>query len=372
MLEVKASGAKSWIARLQYNGHRRDFGLGSVKDVTLEQARDLAREYRRLVRLGLDPVAERRKPSSSTPTFETAAREVYAERKGHWQNPKHRAQWLSTLETYVFPFIGPMSVDAVGTEHVRDLLARIWLTKPETARRVRQRVGTVLDYAQAKGWRDAAFSMQTVNRGLPKQPRKGGGYKAMPYADLPDFFSKLRDRVTVSRIALEALVLTAARSGEIRKAVWSEVDLDAAKWTIPAARMKGGVTHNIPLSPAAVNTFRQAKAFQSPVSDFVFPGAKPKRPLSDMTLLKFVRSAGSDATVHGFRSTFRDWCAERTRVPREVVEVALAHANPNRVEASYLRTDFFERRVPLMADWALFCTGEKADPLDAQGQSSEA
>lgn len=355
MLDVKTSGAKSWVVRLQRDGRRRDFGLGSTKDVTLEQARDLARDYRRRVRLGRDPAAERRRQFQSVPTFEAAARELYGESKGSWRNGKHVKQWMSTLEKDAFPAIGDMPVDAVATEHVRDLLARIWLTKPETARRVRQRVNMVMEYAQGKGWRSLAFPMQVVNRALPKQPKRGIGFKALPYSGVPAFLLALRVRTSVGRLALEALILTACRSGEIRGARWDEVDFEAKKWTIPAKRMKTNVNHTIPLSSAALDVFRRAKLLLTLESDLVFPGLKPKKPLSDMALLKVVRDAGVDGTVHGFRSSFRDWGAEKSGVPGEVIEAALSHTNPNKTEAAYLRTTFFDQRVPLMENWCRFC-----------------
>ena len=358
MLEVKASGSKSWVVRLQFAGRRRDFGLGSTKDVSLEQARDAAREYRRLVKLGRDPVVERRRQHQPVPSFEVAAKEVHSEQKATWRNAKHKAQWLQTLETFAFPTIGELPVDQVNPEHVRDLLSQIWLMKPETARRVRQRIGAVLDYAQGKGWRDAAFPMTVVSRALPKQVRRVSGFKALPYPEIPDLVAKLRERTSMGRLALEALILTAARSGEIRNAVWCEFDLRGGKWVRPASKMKGGKDHSIPLSSAAVAVFKRGEPLRSPVSDLVFPGYVRKRPLSDMTLLKVLRDAGVDATVHGFRSAFRDWCAEKSGVPGEVAEAALAHTNPNKVEARYRRTDFFELRVPLMEQWGRFCVSK--------------
>ena len=352
MLEVKPSGSKSWVVRLQAGGKRRDYGLGSFKDISLSDARDLARDYRKKLRLGLDPIAARR-TVSTTPTFAEAAGTVHEEHKRGWRNGKHGAQWLSTLKTYAFPAIGQLQVDAVTTGQVRDLLADIWLTKPETARRVRQRVGTVMDYAHGKGWREP-FVMSAVNKALPKQPRKSGRFEALPYAEVPAFLTKLRGRVSVGRLALEALVLTAARSGEIRLARWNEIDLDKATWTVPAERMKAGKTHVVPLSQAALNAFNRAAEFRTGGSDLVFPGMKRGRPLSDMTLLKILRDMKVDATVHGFRSSFRDWCAEETSFAGEVAEAALAHAIPNKVEAAYRRTDFLEKRSKLMNAWAAF------------------
>jgi len=358
MLEVKASGSKSWVVRLQSDGKRRDYGLGSFKDVGLSEARELARDYRRKVRLGLDPIAARQ-TVSNTSTFAEAAASVHEEHKRGWKNGKHGAQWLATLKAYAFPSIGRLPVEAVTTGQVRDLLAEIWLTKPETARRVRQRIGTVLDYAHGKGWREP-FVMSAVNKALPKQPRKAGRFEALPYEEVPSFIGKLRERLSIGRLALEALILTAARSGEIRLARWSEVDLDAALWTIPAVRMKAGKTHVVPLSKAAVAVFRKAESFRTEGSDLVFPGAKRGKPLSDMTLLKILRDMKLDATVHGFRSSFRDWCAEQTTFSGEVAEAALAHAIPNKVEAAYRRTDFLDKRRKLMDTWAAFCANDRS------------
>jgi integrase len=250
-------------------------------------------------------------------------------------------------------------VDQITTGQVRDLLGEIWLTKPETARRVRQRIGTVLDFAHGKGWREP-FVMAAVNKALPKQPRKSGRFEALSYAEVPAFIAKLRERESMGRLALEALVLTAARSGEVRLARWSEIDPDKATWTIPAERMKAGKTHVVPLSPAALRVFRRAAELRVAGTDLVFPGLKRGKPLSDMTLLKILRDMKLDATVHGFRSAFRDWCAEETSVAGEVAEAALAHAIPNKVEAAYRRTDFYEKRSKLMLAWGGFCSASTA------------
>lgn len=355
MLEVKPGGSKSWVVRLQSIGRRRDFGLGSFKDVGLSEARELAREFRKQVKMGVNPI-EYRKKTDATPTFAHAVMAVHEEHKRGWRNGKHQAQWLSTLKSYTFPQIGQLPVDAVTPGQVRDLLAEIWLTKPETARRVRQRISTVLDFAHGKGWREP-FVMASVTKALPRQPRKAGRFAAKAYRDVPQFISSLRERTSVGRLALETLILTAARSGEIRGARWSEIDLDAGVWKVPAGRMKAGKDHIVPLSTAAVAVLTRAAEMRLADTDLVFPGAKRGRPLSDMTLLKILRDGGMDATVHGFRSAFRDWCAEETSVSGEVAEVALAHAIPNKVEAAYRRTDFFEKRRKLMQSWSDYLDG---------------
>lgn len=359
LLEVRPGGSKSWIARLQSNGKRRDYGLGSFKDISLTEARDKARDYRKQLRAGIDPLAAKRKALEQIPTFRDAAKTVHAEHKPSWRNGKHGAQWLATLQTYVFPHFGDVPVDQVDTGDVRDALAAMWLTKPETARRVRQRIGTVLDYAHGKGWRPHPFGMAAVNRSLPKQPPKIGHFEAMPYARVPEFLEAIRSKLSMGRLALEALILTATRSGEVRGARWSELDLDSATWTIPADRTKTGKRtgkpHIVPLSPAAVEVFRRAKPLRITESELVFHGSKRGQPLSDMTLLKVLRDLNEPFTVHGFHSAFRDWVAEQTNFPSEVAEAALAHTIPNKVEAAYKRTDFVEKRRKLMDAWASYC-----------------
>lgn len=360
ILEVGPGGSKSWIARLQANGRRRDYGLGSFKDISLNEARDKAREYRKQLRAGLDPLEAKRK-ALEIPTFKAAAKAYHSEWKRRRRNAKHEAQWLATLETYAFPRFGELRADLVDNGHVRDALAEIWLTKPETARRVRQRIGTVLDFAHGKGWRSHAFGMAAVNKSLPEQPPKIGRFEAMPYADVPAFLQSIGARVSMGRLALEALILTATRSGEVRGARWSELDLDAATWTIPAERTKTGKRtgkpHIVPLSPAAVDVFKRAQALRIEASDLVFHGSKRGKPLSDMTLLKVLRDLKEPYTVHGFRSAFRDWVAEQTNFPGEVAEAALAHTIPNKVEAAYKRTDFLDKRRKLMDAWGDYCTG---------------
>lgn len=361
ILEVRPGGSKSWIARLQNNGRRRDYGLGSFKDISLNEARDKARDYRKQLRAGVDPLEAKRKAGEHIPTFRDAAKAVHTEHKPSWRNGKHGAQWLATLESYAFPHFGELRVDQLDSSHVRDALAEIWLTKPETARRVRQRIGTVLDYAHGKGWRSHSFGMAAVNKSLPRQPPKIGHFEAMPYARVPEFCDTLKCRLSMGRLALEALILTATRSGEARGARWSELDLEVATWTIPAERTKSGKRtgkpHIVPLSPAAVAAFKRAAALRIEASDLVFHGSKRGQPLSDMTLLKVLRDAKEPFTVHGFRSAFRDWVAEQTSFAGEVAEAALAHSIPNKVEAAYKRTDFLEKRRKLMDAWGDYCTG---------------
>lgn len=360
MLIVKESGAKSWMLRVRIEGERRDIGLGSLKVMTLAEARLKAIELRRDIARGIDPIAEKKKVVDTVPTFRDAAHLLHAEHKASWKNGKHQAQWISTLETYAFPMLGDRPVDKIEGPIICDALAPIWLSKPETARRVRQRIGAVLDWSYVKGYRKSEAPMRSLSKGLPRQPRKDGHFAAMPYTEVPAFIARLRERVSVGRLALEALILAAARSGEIRGATWTEVDLDAGVWSIPAERMKMGRVHHVPLAAQTVEAFRRAEPLRAPCTDLVYPGQRLKQPVSDMTLLKVMRDFELPYTVHGFRSAFRDWVAEETSYPGEIAEAALAHAIPNKVEAAYRRTDFLEKRRALMRDWADFCTAPAA------------
>ena len=356
ILKISPSGGKSWIMRVQVNGCRRDIGLGDVRDVTLRDARAAAADLRKLARAGIDPLLERKKQTIAIPTFEKAAKQVHAELIKGWKNGKHTDQWLTTLENYAYPKLGKLRVDQIEGPLIRDVLAEIWLEIPETARRVKQRIGTVLDWSYSKGFRSTEAPMRSISKGLPRQPRKNGHHAAMPHQDLPNFLARLRSKpFNVGRLALEALILTATRSGEVRGARWKELNDDFTIWTIPPERMKAGVAHSVPLSRQATEVFRQAARTRIKDCDLVFPGQISKSPLSDMTLLEILRGLEIPATVHGFRSTFRDWIAEETHYPREVAEAALAHTLENKVEAAYRRTDFFAKRRKLMEDWADYC-----------------
>ena len=354
-LELNGKDSGRWLLRVQSGGRRRDIGLGSLRAVSLADAREAAFLTRKKIAQGIDPVAERKQERQVIPTFRKAAELVHEEHEKAWKNGKHQAQWLATLKTYAFPKMGDLLVSEIEGPLIRDVLAPIWLTKPETARRVRQRIGTVLDWSYAKGFRTSEAPMRSLSKGLPRQPKKDNHFAALPYTAVPDFLEKLGERESVGRVALEALILTATRSGEIRGATWSELDIDAALWTIPASRMKMGRTHVLPLSPEAVAAFARAEKFKSNVGDLVFPGQDVKKPLSDMTLLKILRDMELAVTVHGFRSAFRDWVAEQTDFPGEVAEAALAHTVSNKVEAAYRRTDFLDKRRLLMSEWAAFC-----------------
>jgi len=366
ILKIGPTGGRSWILRVQVDGKRRDIGLGNARSVSLKEAREAAGDLRKQARAGLDPVAERRRQAVVIPTFREACKMVHEELGRSWKKGKHGDQWLTTLESYAWPKLGKLAVNEIEGPLIRDVLAEIWLTKPETARRVKQRIGTVLDWCYVKGLRSSEAPMRSLSKGLPRQPRKDGNFAAMAYEAVPQFLSDLHDRqMSVSRLALELLILTATRSGEVRGARWSEFDADLTVWTIPAARMKAGKAHAIPLSRQAADVVRQARTFWLAHSDLLFPGQGRRRlgadrkreepVMSDMTLLQLVRGMGLSVTVHGFRSSFRDWVADKTGHPREVAEAALAHTLENKVEAAYRRTDFFDKRRALMQDWADYC-----------------
>jgi integrase len=362
VLYIKDTGAKTWVLRIQFDGKRRDFGLGSLAEVSLADAREKADDLRKQYRSGVDPVAAKRAVKqvvTTVPTFRQAAVQAHDEHKGGWKNAKHKAQWLSTLEAYAYPAIGDLSVDEVEGPAIRDLLASIWLTKPETARRVRQRIGAVLDWAYAKGFRKAEAPMRSVTKGLPRQPKKDNHHAALPYEQVPTLMTELAKRDSIGRLALRFLILTVARSGEVRGATWSEIDLEQKLWTIPGVRMKAGKTHIVPLQPAAIAILEQMKkALGNRLDQPLFPG-RSNKPLSDMTLIKVLRDGFDDAiTVHGFRSAFRDWVAEQKDGLDAVGEAALAHTNSNKVEAAYRRTNYLEKRRSLMAEWAEFVAGD--------------
>jgi integrase len=359
MLIVKSATSRSWQVRVQVDGKRRDFGLGSASLVGLAAARDKAEAIRKLYKEGVDPVAKKRADKLAQleiPTFRKAAETTHEEQKSSWRNLKHRADWLSSLERFAFDAIGDIRVDLIDAPMIRDLLLPIWTTKPETARRVRQRVKGVLDWAAAKGFRPA-LDISGINKGLPRQPKTDSHFAAMDYANVPAFIEKVGSATeTMGRLALQFTILTAVRSGETRGAVWEEFDLEAAEWTIPASRMKGGKAHVVPLSaPALAILKRAAKVKANVKGEPVFPGKGRKR-LSDMSISKVLRDMGVPVTVHGFRSSFKDWAVESTSFPDAVSEAALAHKDADKVRSAYRRTDFRKMRVDLMAAWANYLT----------------
>jgi integrase len=359
-------GRRSWMFRYKRAGKTVWLGLGPERDVTLAEARELAREQRRLLLKGISPIEHRaatraaQKAAAGHP-FKTVA-ELYIEaHKPGWRNAKHAAQWSTTLERHAYPVIGTMPVAAVLTEHVLRLLQPIWTELPETASRVRGRVEAILNYSAAQGWRSGdnpARWRGHLDHLLPPRSKVARvvHHPALPWQGLPAVMAKLSARNGTAARCLAFLVLTAARSGEAREARWSELDLDAAVWAVPPERMKAGREHRVPLAPQAVAILEAMLPLRQNDEDLVFPGGRAGRPLSDVAVSKALRAAGGvGVTVHGCRSSFRDWCGEAVAVPREVAEAALAHTNRDKVEAAYLRSDLFERRRKLMADWADFC-----------------
>lgn len=359
-LEVKETGARRWFLRVMVHGRRKDVGLGACSLVGLAEARDLARELRRVAKAGGDPVAHRDRAKRTSMSFEEAARRVHAEQiLPHARNAKHAAQWINTLRDYAFPVLGARPVHAVEQSDILRVLAPIWTDKPETARRVRQRLRTVFDWARTAGLREGVNPVEGVEKGLPKQRDKTRHMTALPWADLPDLMARIEATGGMGALALRFAILTAARSGEVRGARWEEIDIDAAIWTVPAERMKAGVEHRVPLSEEALAVLEAAKGLAGRPDDLVFPSSRPGKPLSDMTLAAVLKRLAVPVTVHGFRSTFRDWAEEATGFPHEVKEAALAHAIRNKVEAAYRRTDLFEKRREMMAAWGAFAAGPK-------------
>lgn len=351
-LKVDPSGAKRWIQRIVIEGKRRDVGIGPLSLVTLAEAREKALENRKLARAGGDPLATKKR-SMEVLTFKAAAEKVHELSKPTWRNDKHGDQWINTMTTYVFPVFGSKRVDTVTSADVLAALSPIWNSHPETARRVKQRMGSVFKWAMANGWR-TDNPAQTIGNALPKHDRSKVKHReALPYDAVAAAIQKVRssEAGTATKLAFEFLVLTATRSGETREALWSEFDLDKAIWTVPAARMKGKKLHRVPLPPRCIAILEEAAKLKRDGDDIVFPGTKDKRPLSDMTLSKLMKELGIAAVPHGFRSSFRDWAGEQTHHPREVIEFALAHVIRDKAEAAYARSDLFEKRRTLMSDW---------------------
>lgn len=363
-LVVDRSGAKRWILRTVIRGRRCDLGLGSVALVSLVEAREQAAALRKVARAGGDPLEECRKARTVVPTFEQAAHRVHKERADSWKNEKHRAQWITTLETYAFPELGKRRVDHIGTPDVLRVLSPIWLTKPETARRLRQRIRVVLDWAKAAGFRSGENPVEGVKDGLPKQTGLPKHHQALPYDDVRSFVAELRvsDSGLIVKLAFEFLILTAARSGEVRGATWSEIDLKRRVWTIPAARMKATREHRVPLSDRCIEILSEAKQLKNG-GDLVFAGASKGKRLSDMVFTMHLRRMNVAATAHGFRSSFRDWAAETTSFPADVCEIALAHTIRNKVEAAYRRGDLFDKRRRLVEAWADFVVPTSTDVI---------
>lgn len=361
ILCVSPSGARSWVARIRDGaGKRRDMGLGPFADLSLVEAREKARTLRKAGRDG-DAIltrAERRQAMRTVPTFKEAAKAVHEERKAVWGNGKHVAQWLTTMETYAYPKLGHLTVDKIGVAHVVDALSEVWQKRPETARRVRQRIQTVLNWAHAREYRATQVSDDAVGMGLGPQRESKGNFAALSYSEVAGLVRTLRRSASIGCYALEFLILTATRSGEVRGAAWSEFDLSAKLWTIPGDRMKAGREHVVPLCDRAVALVELAQKVRSSET-IVFPGLNGK-PMSDATMAKALREAGvtrEAGTVHGMRSAFRDWVSEETSFPGDVAEAALAHVVKNKVEAAYRRGSLLAKRLEMMNAWANYCDG---------------
>jgi integrase len=382
-LQVGASGGKSWLFRFMLAGKARAMGLGALAEVSLAEAREAAAEARKLAKAGTDPIEQRDAQregarqaaalvAAKAMTFQQCADAYIKAHAAGWRNEKHRMQWPNTLRDYVYPVFGELPVDAIDLPLVLKVLEPIWNEKTETATRVRGRIEAILDWATVRGYRQgenpARWRGQLSH--LLAKPSKVAvveHHAALPYIDMGSFMAKLRGRDAIAARALEFAILTAARTGEVIGATWAEFDMDAAVWTVPAGRMKAGREHRVPLSEPALAILRAMAEHGK--GAFVFPGGRPGKALSNMGMgMLLRRMERGDITAHGFRSTFRDWAAERTAYPGEVVEMALAHAVGNKVEAAYRRGDLFEKRRRLMDEWANYCgtlpaEGAKVVPL---------
>lgn len=375
-LQVSRAGSKSWVYQFTLHGRRREMGLGPLSVLTLSEARARTRECRHMVLDGVDPISARKAKqmtaaaaSAKVLTFKDCTDRYIADKRAEWSNAKHAQQWENTLATYANPHIGQLPVSAIDTGLVRKCLDPIWTTKTEAASRVRQRIESVLDWAKVHGYRngDNPAAWRGHLEGVMAKPSKIAkteNHAALDYAAARSFIASIRTHDGVAAIALEFTILTAARTGETIGARWAEVDLKAKAWTIPADRMKAGIEHTVPLSDRAASLLKGLKA-ENDGSPWVFPGAREGKPLSNMAMLELVRgtntrnAAGEPITVHGFRSTFRQWCAEQTSYPRELAEHALAHRLPDKVEAAYQRSTMLEKRRVLMNDWAAFLTKKR-------------
>ncbi len=370
-LQVSAFGTKSWLYRYMMDGKARKMGLGPCHTVTLAMAREKATEARRKVLEGIDPIDERqgvkrarRIEAAKVMTFRQCAEKYIDAHKVGWKNPKHAAQWPSTLETYVYPVFGDLPVSAVDVGLVLKAIEPIWTTKPETAGRVRGRIETVLDWARARHYREGdnpARWRGHLDKLLPARGKvaKVQHHAALPYAEIGDFLPSIRAQEGNGARALEFVILTAVRTSEAINATWAEFDLDASMWTIPAERMKAGREHRVPLSDRAMEILKSLPREKD--NPFLFVGDRKGKSLSNMALLMTLRRMGrDDLTVHGFRSTFRDWAAEQTAYPNELVEMALAHTVSDKTEAAYRRGDMVEKRKRLMRDWSDYCAAPVA------------
>jgi integrase len=370
-LIVAETGTRKWVLRFTWYGKAKEMGLGSATSVPLADARERAAEARRKIARGLNPIDERKR-DGDIPTFGQMADEVVKALSPGFRNDKHKAQWKSTLETYAAP-LRAKAVDAIGTDDVVSVLQPIWTEKAETASRLRGRIEKVLDAAKAKGFRvgeNPARWRGHLDHLLPRPSKLTDRHHlAMPYEDVAGFINNLREREGIAPLALEFLILTAARTGEVLGLRWSEIDFSRAVWTVPAARMKAGREHRVPLSGRAIAILRGLTA--SKQGEFAFAGQRLNKPLSGMAMEMMLRRMNvMNATVHGFRSSFRDWAGNESNFPREITEAALAHVIGNKAEQAYRRSDALEKRRKLMESWASYCE-TTADNATAQPKQVE-
>ena len=354
LLNIAKGGSKSWIQRLTIDGSRRDIGLGGYPAVSLAQARERASKNKSAVANGINPILVKRR--AAIPTFREAAIKVHAINLPTWRNPKYAAQWISTLRTYAFPVIGDMKIDSIRKIDVLACLTPIWTVKPETARRVRQRMRTVFSWAMAHDYVEHNVAGEAIDAALPTMPKVREHHRALPYQDIPEALEVIEaSGASVSaRLCFQFVVVTASRSGEARAATWDEIDADSALWTVPGHRMKAGRAHRVPLSDAAIEVLEEADAIRDE-SGLIFPSPRKRgKPLSDMALTKLLRDNGISerTTVYGFRSSFRNWAQEQTGASHAAMDLALAHAAGSAVEQAYMRSDLLEQRRTLMQQWA--------------------
>ncbi|SFQ55744.1 Integrase [Roseivivax halotolerans] len=365
-LTISKAGSRSWLFMFRVNGKRREMGLGSAAPggVTLAQARKKAAEARDILQDGGDPLEQRqaaqRVALASSTTFGEFADQFVEDQRGGWSNPKHAAQWAMTLGPAYCKKIRTRAIADVDIEDVVAVLRPVWLKKPETARRIRMRLERVLDAAKVRGLRSGENPARwrgNLELLLPKQPKADGHHAAMPWADVPAFMEQLAAREGVAALALRWTILTAARTSEVLYATWDEIDVDAGIWEVPAERMKARRPHRVPLSDEALAVLEEVKGLDP---ELVFPAIRGSGPMSNMAMsVQLRRMKVTGATVHGFRSSFRDWAAEATSFQSEVAEMALAHVIGNRTEAAYRRGDLFEKRRRLMEAWGRYCTSSR-------------
>jgi integrase len=376
-LYVKPSLKKSWVLRYRKDMQRREAGLGSYPVVTIKKARTKAIDFKRAIDDGKDPIAEKKR-KRDIPSFEKAALECYNELAPTFRNHKHSQMWINSLRDYAFPRFGNVRVDQVTHDMVFDAISKIWLIKNDTARRVRQRIMKVIGWAVAKGYRAQPIPLEAINGGLPKYEPKVQHHAALPYEAIQGVMANIRNEVSIPRLALELAILTGSRTGEVRKAAWSQFDFENNVWIRPDEIMKNDMVHIVPLSAAALNVLDKVKALTTATGsktkdDVVFQGTakikmnnKHKRKqyviegvLNENAILNTLKplANGIKVTTHGFRSTFRDWTREKTQFKDDVAEKCLSHTNDNKVEAAYLRTELMQERADLLNAWADYCGG---------------